>query len=216
VIQARARFVSPSTQPEAPKPEEVPAANMATAVPRMRDQSVSSLSKDESMGKLDKVSVSTLYQPLPPANQSGTAKQSETKMAEVGQEENRAEGAVAPETATAARERDEEESPRASSAAIARMKGLAPLGLTPAPQSATAGKRAGNKEADWRKIRDKVFDRESGLWVDRQCAKHPEAEVIEITEYAPEYRSILNEYPQLSDLLPVKIYWEGKIYLRRK
>jgi len=67
-----------------------------------------------------------------------------------------------------------------------------------------------------KKIKDKVFYRNAmGFWVDRQCIEHRDSPIIEILPVAAEHESIMKEYPELRDLLPALVYWNGKNYLLR-
>ena len=66
-----------------------------------------------------------------------------------------------------------------------------------------------------KKVGEKTFYLNSGYWIDRQCIEHQNDSMVEITSAAPEYKQILTQYPELSNLLPALIYWNSKIYLLR-
>lgn len=66
-----------------------------------------------------------------------------------------------------------------------------------------------------RKIGDKEFYWDSGYWTDRQCLQHPEVPVIEIAPANPEYKSIVERYPDLLTLKPVRIFSVDRIYIFR-
>lgn len=66
-----------------------------------------------------------------------------------------------------------------------------------------------------RRVGDKVFYRDSGIWIDRQCTQHPNDAIMEITNKDTDFKMILQQYPELRDLLPAKIYWNSKIYILR-
>lgn len=66
-----------------------------------------------------------------------------------------------------------------------------------------------------RKIGDKEFYWDSGYWTDRQCPKNPGVRVVEVAPADPEYKSILEHYPDLIKLAPAKIFVEGRIYIFR-
>jgi hypothetical protein len=143
----------------------------------------------------------------------------ETKVAEV----------PATEVAVAAHSRSNEklDAPSAAGAASDQMDKLQNLALnavlppppSPRPQKAKAVEstvvRTRSDATGSRQIGEKVFYRDSGIWIDRQCAEHPNDPVVEIKSEATEYKSILEQYPELRDLLPAKIYWNGKTYLLR-
>jgi hypothetical protein len=66
-----------------------------------------------------------------------------------------------------------------------------------------------------KKIGDKEFYLNSGIWIDRQCAEHRDSLVIEVLPVVPEHEAILKQYPNLRNFLPAMVYWNGKIYLLR-
>jgi hypothetical protein len=68
---------------------------------------------------------------------------------------------------------------------------------------------------EFKKIGDKEFYLNSGIWIDRQCAEHRDSLVIEVLPVVPEHEAILKQYPDLRNLLPAMVYWNGKIYLLR-
>ena len=67
--------------------------------------------------------------------------------------------------------------------------------------------------AEPRGIGDKFFYNNSGFWIDKQCIKHLDAVIVEITPRAPEYESILKQYPDIFKIAPAVIHWEGKNYV---
>lgn len=67
--------------------------------------------------------------------------------------------------------------------------------------------------AEPRGIGNKFFYNNSGFWIDRQCIEHLGAVIVEITPRAPEYESILKQYPDILEIAPAVIYWEGKNYV---
>jgi hypothetical protein len=69
------------------------------------------------------------------------------------------------------------------------------------------------KKAESRKIGDRVFYKHRGFSIDGQCAKHAENPIVSITVQDPEYKSILEKYPEIISILPAAIYWDAKIYL---
>jgi hypothetical protein len=74
---------------------------------------------------------------------------------------------------------------------------------------------SGKDAGETKKIGDKEFYLNSGIWIDRQCAEHRDILVIEILPVVPEHETILKQYPALRNLLPAMVYWNGKIYLLR-
>jgi hypothetical protein len=74
---------------------------------------------------------------------------------------------------------------------------------------------AASRSTETKKIGNKEFYRDSGLWVDRQCSIHRGDPVNEITSADPEYEKILKQYKNLRSLVPVLIYWNNKVYLLR-
>jgi hypothetical protein len=80
------------------------------------------------------------------------------------------------------------------------------------------GLREGRPElgaAESRQIRDKSFYFSLGYWIDRQCEEHRDDPIIEISPAVPEYGPILARYPELRDLLPAMVRWDGRNYLLR-
>ncbi len=69
--------------------------------------------------------------------------------------------------------------------------------------------------SEFRKIGDKEFYLNSGIWIDRQCAEHRDSLVLEVLPVVPEHAAILKQYPDLRNLLPAMVFWNGKIYLLR-
>ena len=69
--------------------------------------------------------------------------------------------------------------------------------------------------ADSRKVGDKVFYWNSGIWIDRESAEKRNAPIIEMPPGVPEYEKILSKYPEVRELVPVLIHWDGKNYLLR-
>jgi hypothetical protein len=63
-----------------------------------------------------------------------------------------------------------------------------------------------------KQIGDKVFYRNLGMRIDRQCNEHRGDPVIEILPNGPEHESILTQCPELRDLRPVAVCWGSKIY----
>lgn len=63
-----------------------------------------------------------------------------------------------------------------------------------------------------KRIGDKMFYQNLGMWIDRQCNEHRDDPITEILPNGPEYESILAQYPDLRDLRPVVVYWGSKIY----
>jgi hypothetical protein len=82
-------------------------------------------------------------------------------------------------------------------------------------KSELAMARSESDAAGKRQIGNKEFYRSSGIWIDQQCALHPDDPILEIKNETPEYKQILERYPELRDLLPAKIYWNNKTYLLR-
>jgi hypothetical protein len=74
---------------------------------------------------------------------------------------------------------------------------------------------ANSKDAETKEIGDRVFYRNSGFWVDKQCVEHSGNPIVEITSKDPEYEEILGKYPGIRSILPAAIYWEEKNYLLR-
>jgi hypothetical protein len=75
--------------------------------------------------------------------------------------------------------------------------------------------RASIEREESRKIGEKAFYLSSVYWIDGQCIEHQDEPIVEITSAAPEYGQILTQYPELRNLRPALIYWNGKIYLLR-
>jgi hypothetical protein len=102
---------------------------------------------------------------------------------------------------------------------INRYKALNSLSLSILNVTPTAGMLLGSESekdsAELKKIGDKVFYLNSGIWIDRQCAQHRDSLVVELLPVLPEHESILKQYPELRNLLPALIYWNSKIYLLR-
>ena len=69
--------------------------------------------------------------------------------------------------------------------------------------------------AESRTIGDKIFYSNSGVWIDRKSAENTNDPVIEMPPGVPEYEKILNKYPEVRELVPVLIHWDGKNYLLR-
>jgi hypothetical protein len=70
-----------------------------------------------------------------------------------------------------------------------------------------------SKDAEAKEIGDRVFYKNSGFWVDKQCVEHSGNPIVEITSKDPEYEVILGKYPGVRSILPAAIYWEEKNYL---
>jgi hypothetical protein len=70
-----------------------------------------------------------------------------------------------------------------------------------------------SKDAEAKEIGDRVFYRNSGFWVDKQCVEHSGNPIVEVTSKDPEYEVILGKYPGIRSILPAAIYWEEKNYL---
>ncbi len=140
------------------------------------------------------------------------------KVLEESSDEKIAGAAAAVEPAPAAAVAKQEKPPSAISSADAVHK-VGTLAFNDAPQKSAElrAQRARSKEgeAESRQVGDKVFYRDSGRWIDRQCMAHPDDPIIEITSGDPEYKTLLARYPGLGKLLPALIYWEGKKYLLR-
>ncbi len=105
-------------------------------------------------------------------------------------------------------------SPPVLSAAKSQISFAQGLGQAAFPEDKTE-KMEQAETAKSKKLGDKNFYPVSGYWMDKECTEHPEAEILEITSKEPEFESILARYPELADLLPVCIYWEGKNYVLR-
>ncbi len=71
------------------------------------------------------------------------------------------------------------------------------------------------KPAASRKIGERLFYRKSGYWIEKDCLKHPDAAIVEITPEASEYAQILKDYPEIGPLVPALIYWNSRLYLLR-
>jgi len=71
------------------------------------------------------------------------------------------------------------------------------------------------KSAESKAIADRVFFKNLGYWIDKQCTEHPDSEIVELASEAPEYTTILTHYKDLKGILPVLVYWEGKTLLLR-
>jgi hypothetical protein len=78
--------------------------------------------------------------------------------------------------------------------------------LAPLP----AGAAARPTEAKARTIGDRTFTRVSGVWVDDECAKHPDAPAIELRPDSEEFAGLLQTYPGLGELRPLVLFWKGK------
>jgi hypothetical protein len=212
-------------KPNAPIPEpmenksnlvqEPPAARMSVPEEKLKGAALSEVQTDR--------------QTIPPA--APIVKTEEAKTVEsrdlVG--ETKVAELPATEVAAAAHSRSNEklDAPSSLGAASDQMDKLQDLALNAVlppppslkPQKAKAAEsavlRTRSDATGSRQIGEKVFYRDSGIWTDRQCAEHPDDPVIEIKNEAPDYKSILEQYPGLRDLLPAKIYWNGKTYLLR-
>jgi hypothetical protein len=75
---------------------------------------------------------------------------------------------------------------------------------------------ANSKGNETREVGDRVFYRSSGFWIDRQCVEHSGNPIVEITTEDPEYKVILEKYPDVRSILPAAIFWEAKNYLLRQ
>jgi hypothetical protein len=71
------------------------------------------------------------------------------------------------------------------------------------------------KSAESKAIADRVYYKNLGYWIDKQCTEHPDSEIVELASEAPEYKGILAQYPDLKAILPVIVYWQGKICMLR-
>ena len=111
--------------------------------------------------------------------------------------------------------------PTASSLAVPVLQKMA-VGQGALTRSAAASVRraiyalslsANLNSAEPRGIGDKFFYNNSGFWIDKQCIEHLGAVIVEITTRAPEYESILKQYPDILKIAPAVIHWEGKNYV---
>jgi hypothetical protein len=111
--------------------------------------------------------------------------------------------------------------PTASSLAVPVLQKMA-VGQGALTRSAAASVRraiyalslsANLNSAEPRGIGDKFFYSNSGFWIDKQCIEHLGAVIVEITTRAPEYESILKQYPDILKIAPAVIHWEGKNYV---
>ena len=71
------------------------------------------------------------------------------------------------------------------------------------------------KSAESKAIADRVYIKNSGYWIDKQCTEHADSEIVELAPEAPEYKAILAQYPGLKAIFPVIVYWQGRICVFR-
>jgi hypothetical protein len=71
------------------------------------------------------------------------------------------------------------------------------------------------KSAEAKTIADRVYYKNMGYWIDKQCTEHTNSEIVELASEAPEYTAILAKYPDLKAIFPVIVYWEGKTCVLR-
>jgi hypothetical protein len=71
------------------------------------------------------------------------------------------------------------------------------------------------KSAESKAIADRVYIKNLGYWIDKQCTEHAESEIVELAPEAPEYKAILAQYPGLKAIFPVLVYWQGMICVFR-
>jgi hypothetical protein len=74
---------------------------------------------------------------------------------------------------------------------------------------------ANRKTAKSKKIGDRVFYKHMGFSIDGHCIEHAENPIVSVTADDPEYKTILEKYPEIISILPAAIYWESKNYLLR-
>lgn len=61
-----------------------------------------------------------------------------------------------------------------------------------------------------RTVGDKTFILQSGIWMDGECANHPDVPVVEIQSGTEEHSELLKAYPGLGNLRPALVFWKGK------
>jgi len=71
------------------------------------------------------------------------------------------------------------------------------------------------KTAESRSIGDRVFYKNHGYWIDKDCAENADDQIVEIKSADPDYSPIAKKYPGIRSLLPAVIHWEKKNYLLR-
>jgi hypothetical protein len=71
------------------------------------------------------------------------------------------------------------------------------------------------KSAESKAIADRVYYKNLGYWIDKQCTEHPDSEIVELASEDPQYTAILAQYPDLKAIFPVIVYWQGKTCVLR-
>ncbi len=72
------------------------------------------------------------------------------------------------------------------------------------------------KSAENKAIGDRVFFKNRGYWIDKQCAENSADPIVVIKAADSDFASIMQKYPDTKALLPAIIYWEKKNYVLSK
>ena len=71
------------------------------------------------------------------------------------------------------------------------------------------------KSAESKAVADRLYYKNLGYWIDKQCTDHSDSEIVELASEDPEYKAILAQYPDLKAIFPVIVYWQGKTCVLR-
>jgi hypothetical protein len=73
-----------------------------------------------------------------------------------------------------------------------------------------------SKSAEMKTIGDKVFYKNLGYWIDKQCAENSGDPIVEVKSADPDFALLIQKYPDMKKILPAIIHWEKKNYLLSK
>ncbi len=205
-----------------------------SSVAKGSEQTASAPAVDKSAkGRADRIA-DTAAVPKPQKDEPAIVAETKTEPSRAGQaQDQRAAvgGAVAQQYQQVPLQQREQAPTPVQNRRVAQTQQLAPAAALLNSNAAIAGTLAQSAIARFKledaasvsslpvkRVGEKVFYQWPDYWIDRECANHAEAQVLEAVPGSREYQDIMAKIPELRDLAasnPVLLYWSGKIYLVR-